>query len=159
MARTNDSTRNIILTWEGWLGVCDYSWLCLPALPSMLLTMSCLYCLQLRQVCSMLAGMSEDIRWSRNNIRTGLIAPPIVFASTLSQNPATSAYMISAYLIASAECHYLWAANACVFDSTVGILNLVQMSRIKLFGGYYLGTGLISGERSACFKCVTVKWG
>ena len=24
------------------------------------------------------------------------------------------------------------------------------MSRIKLFGGYYLGTGLISGESSAC---------
>jgi len=26
----------------------------------------------------------------------------------------------------------------------VGILSLVQMSRIKLFGGYYLGTGLIT---------------
>ena len=25
-----------------------------------------------------------------------------------------------------------------------GILSLVQMSRLKLFGGYYLGTGLIS---------------
>lgn len=25
-----------------------------------------------------------------------------------------------------------------------GILSLVQMSRMKLFGGYYLGTGLIS---------------
>jgi uric acid-xanthine permease len=26
----------------------------------------------------------------------------------------------------------------------IGILSLVQMSRTKLFGGYYLGTGLIS---------------
>lgn len=29
----------------------------------------------------------------------------------------------------------------------LGILSLVQMSRIKLFGGYYLGTGLLSGTK------------
>ncbi|KAK7472744.1 hypothetical protein VKT23_000854 [Stygiomarasmius scandens] len=56
----------------------------------------------------------------------GLITPPIIFASSLNLDSETSAYMISASLI------------AC------GILSLVQMSRIKLFGKYYLGTGLIS---------------
>ncbi|TFY53225.1 hypothetical protein EVG20_g10213, partial [Dentipellis fragilis] len=56
----------------------------------------------------------------------GLITPPIIFASALSLDGETSAYMISASLI------------GC------GILSLVQMSRLKLFGGYYLGTGLIS---------------
>lgn len=29
-------------------------------------------------------------------------------------------------------------------NHTIGILSLVQMSRLRLFGGYYLGTGLIS---------------
>ncbi|KAJ3992202.1 permease family-domain-containing protein [Lentinula boryana] len=48
------------------------------------------------------------------------------FASTLNLDSATSAYMISASLI------------GC------GILSLVQISRIPLLGGYYLGTGLIS---------------
>ncbi|TFY75052.1 hypothetical protein EWM64_g8959 [Hericium alpestre] len=56
----------------------------------------------------------------------GLITPPIIFASALGLDGPTSAYMISASLI------------GC------GILSLVQMSRIRLFGGYYLGTGLIS---------------
>ncbi|KAJ7216149.1 xanthine/uracil permease [Mycena rebaudengoi] len=56
----------------------------------------------------------------------GLITPPIIFASALNLDSETSSYMISASLI------------GC------GILSLVQMSRIPLFGGYYLGTGLIS---------------
>ncbi|KAF9030237.1 Xanthine/uracil permease [Hymenopellis radicata] len=56
----------------------------------------------------------------------GLITPPIILASALSLDDETSAYMISASLI------------GC------GILSLVQMSRIPLFGGYYLGTGLIT---------------
>ncbi|KAJ7666643.1 xanthine/uracil permease [Mycena polygramma] len=56
----------------------------------------------------------------------GLITPPIIFASALNLDSATSSYMISASLI------------GC------GILSLVQISRIPLFGGYYLGTGLLS---------------
>lgn len=56
----------------------------------------------------------------------GLITPPIIFASTLMLDAQTSAYMISASLI------------GC------GILSLVQMSRIKLWKDYYLGTGLLS---------------
>lgn len=56
----------------------------------------------------------------------GLITPPIIFASSLNLDPQTSAYMISASLI------------GC------GIMSLVQMSRLHLFRGYYLGTGLIS---------------
>jgi uracil-xanthine permease len=56
----------------------------------------------------------------------GLIAPPIILASSLMLDSDTSSYMISASLIGS------------------GILSLVQLSRIKLWGGYYLGTGLLS---------------
>ncbi|KIJ29509.1 hypothetical protein M422DRAFT_36907 [Sphaerobolus stellatus SS14] len=56
----------------------------------------------------------------------GLIIPPSFFASSLSLDAPTSAYLISASLI------------GC------GILSVLQMSGIKLFGGHYIGTGLIS---------------
>jgi hypothetical protein len=37
-----------------------------------------------------------------------------------------------------------------------GILSLVQISRIRLFGGYFLGTGLISGEFFLLERCTEI---
>ena len=73
----------------------------------------------------------------------GLITPPIIFASALSLDAETSAYMISASLIGCGTSHWLMlgSRSSC---RHAGILSLVQMSRLHLFKNYYLGTGLIS---------------
>ncbi|KAF8916893.1 Xanthine/uracil permease [Mucidula mucida] len=113
-----------VSTREGWLGDYDYSWLCLPSLPySKQKRMPPFYALEqdLPLVLAISSGFQHALA-----MLAGLITPPIIFASTLSLDNETSAYMISASLI------------GC------GILSLVQMSRIPLFGGYYLGTGLIT---------------
>jgi len=73
----------------------------------------------------------------------GLITPPIIFASALNLDNATSAYMISASLIGCGKSFYFVHGPATIHEFP-GILSLVQMSRIKLFRGYYLGTGLIT---------------
>ncbi|CAD6930688.1 unnamed protein product [Tilletia controversa] len=57
---------------------------------------------------------------------SGLITPPIIFATSLSLPPETQAYMISASLI------------AC------GFLSAIQMSAIPLPFGRQLGTGIVS---------------
>ncbi|KAJ7867443.1 xanthine/uracil permease [Mycena leptocephala] len=118
--------RTKVTTRHGWLGDYDYAWLCTPALPFGNLKKSRqppFYALdaELPLVLAIASGLQHALA-----MLAGLITPPIIFASALSLDSATSAYMISASLI------------GC------GILSLVQMSRLKLFGGYYLGTGLIS---------------
>ncbi|KAF8721811.1 hypothetical protein AX14_010182 [Amanita brunnescens Koide BX004] len=115
-----------VTTKDGWLGDYDYAWLCTPSLP-------CLPRKDRRQ--PPFYGLDQDLPLllaitcglqHALAMLAGLIAPPIIFASALNLDNATSAYMISASLIGS------------------GILSLVQMSRIPLFRGYYLGTGLLS---------------
>ena len=86
------------------------------------------------------------------NLIIGLITPPIIFASSLNLDSATSAYLISASLIGCGT--YSWQVRPLKYDSGAlvlfsGILSLLQMSRIKLFGGYYIGTGLISGKMNS----------
>lgn len=115
-------------TREGWLGDYNYAWLCTPTLPFALggrrrKTMPPFYALDsdLPLLLALACGLQHALA-----MLAGLITPPIIFASALSLDAETSAYMISASLI------------GC------GILSLVQMSRIHLFKNYYLGTGLIS---------------
>jgi len=117
-------------TRHGWLGNYDYAWLCAPSLPFTVgkqskskRRMPPFYALdsELPLLLAITCGLQHSLA-----MLAGLITPPIIFASALSLDSATSAYMISASLI------------GC------GILSLVQMSRIKLFGNYRLGTGLIS---------------
>ncbi|KAK7053508.1 Xanthine/uracil permease [Favolaschia claudopus] len=117
-----------LTTRHGWLGDYDYAWLCTPTLPfgnqrkgqSRLPPFYALDA-ELPLLLAITSGLQHALA-----MLAGLITPPIIFASALSLDSATSAYMISASLI------------GC------GILSLVQMSRIRLFRGYYLGTGLIS---------------
>ncbi|KAJ7651930.1 Xanthine/uracil permease [Mycena rosella] len=118
--------RTKVTTRDGWLGDYDYAWLCTPRLPfgnHKRSRQPPFYALDadLPLVLAITSGLQHALA-----MLAGLITPPIIFASALGLDSATSAYMISASLI------------GC------GILSLVQMSRIKLFRGYYLGTGLIS---------------
>ncbi|KAJ6513706.1 xanthine/uracil permease [Mycena vitilis] len=113
-----------VATADGWLGDYDYGWLCLPSLPfSKKSHEPPFYALEqeLPLLLAIVSGLQHALA-----MLAGLITPPIIFASALSLDSATSSYMISASLI------------GC------GILSLVQISRTPLFGGYYLGTGLIS---------------
>ncbi|KAJ7251601.1 purine permease [Mycena rebaudengoi] len=113
-----------VSTQEGWLGNYDYAWLCMPSWPfSKTSHEPPFYALdvELPLVLAIANGLQHALA-----MLAGLITPPIIFASALNLDSETSSYMISASL------------NGC------GILSLVQMSRIPLFGGYYLGTGLIS---------------
>ncbi|KAH9049606.1 xanthine/uracil permease [Lactarius hengduanensis] len=122
--------RRKLTTRQGWFGDYDYSWLCTPTLPfdlpgrrSKRSRAPPFYALDanLPILLAMTTGLQHALA-----MLAGLITPPIIFASALNLDATTSAYMISASLI------------GC------GILSFVQMSRIKLFGNYYLGTGLIS---------------
>ncbi|KZT70230.1 Xanthine/uracil permease [Daedalea quercina L-15889] len=120
-----------VSTRHGWLGDYDYAWLCMPTLPFALPGRNGkrrqvgppFYALEsnLPIAVAVTTGLQHALA-----MLAGLITPPIIFASSLNLDTATSAYMISASLI------------GC------GILSLVQMSRIHLFRNFYLGTGLLS---------------
>ncbi|KAI0775994.1 Xanthine/uracil permease [Trametes elegans] len=120
-----------VTTKHGWIGDYDYAWLCMPTTPWRLgrsrpkqtKTGPPFYALdsELPILLAAASGLQHALA-----MLAGLITPPIIFANTLSLDAETSAYMISASLI------------GC------GILSLVQMSRIRLFRNYYLGTGLIT---------------
>lgn len=115
--------RQKVTTRHGWLGDYDYRWLCLPSLPTARRKQPPFYGIddELPLVLALTNGLQHALA-----MLAGLIAPPIILASSLMLDSDTSSYMISASLIGS------------------GILSLVQLSRIKLWGGYYLGTGLLS---------------
>ncbi|KAJ4473879.1 xanthine/uracil permease [Lentinula aciculospora] len=120
------SAKHKATTKDGWFGDYDYAWLCIPSLPfgsNATRNLPPFYSLDadLPLALAISSGLQHALA-----MLAGLITPPIIFASTLNLDSATSAYMISASLI------------GC------GILSLVQVSRIPLFRGYYLGTGLIS---------------
>ncbi|KAI6097459.1 xanthine/uracil permease [Pisolithus sp. B1] len=121
--------RDKLTTKYGWLGDYDYAWLCSPTLPFSISGNKPVrrpppfYGVEaeLPLLLAMSCGLQHALA-----MLAGLITPPIIFASSLMLDAQTSAYMISTSLI------------GC------GILSLVQMSRIRLWKGYYLGTGLLS---------------
>ncbi|KAG8986181.1 hypothetical protein FRB90_004174, partial [Tulasnella sp. 427] len=115
-----------VSTRDGWLGDYDFGWLCTPVLPWMKTKKSRsppFYALDadLPLLLAIVCGFQHALA-----MLAGLITPPIIFASALNLDGNLSAYMISASLI------------------SCGILSLVQMSRLHLFGRFYLGTGLIT---------------
>ncbi|KAH7906116.1 xanthine uracil permease [Hygrophoropsis aurantiaca] len=126
-----ETVRRKVTTKQGWVGDYDYAWLCSPTLPFALPGLKPrkrprappFYALDadLPLVLAMASGLQHALA-----MLAGLITPPIIFASALMLDNEISAYMISASLI------------GC------GILSLVQMSRLSLGRGYYLGTGLLS---------------
>ncbi|CAA7259443.1 unnamed protein product [Cyclocybe aegerita] len=110
---------------DGWMGDYDYAWLCSPTLPFMKQERRNPPFYALEDDLPLILGMSSGLQHALAML-AGLITPPIIFASALNLDAATSSYMISASLI------------AC------GIMSTVQMSHIHLFKGYYIGTGLLS---------------
>lgn len=133
-------------TREGWLGDYNYGWLCMPTLPfarggRKTRTMPPFYALDsdLPIVLALACGLQHALA-----MLAGLITPPIIFASALNLDAQTSAYMISASLIGCGMFSWLSFDARMTNQALLGILSLVQMSRIHLFKGYYLGTGLIT---------------
>ncbi|KZO96903.1 xanthine/uracil permease [Calocera viscosa TUFC12733] len=115
-----------VTTRHGWLGDYDFVWLCAPTLPfskAAARKSPPFFALHadLPLVLAIICGFQHALA-----MLAGLITPPIIFASALNLSGDLQAYMISASLI------------AC------GMLSLVQMSRLRLPGGYFLGTGLIT---------------
>ncbi|KAI5893061.1 Xanthine/uracil permease [Schizophyllum commune H4-8] len=114
-----------LTTRDGWVGDYNYSWLCMPSLPFMRTKRRAPPFYSLDEELPLVLAIASGFQHSLAML-AGLITPPIIFASSLNLDSEMSAYMISASLIAS------------------GILSLVQMSRIRLWRNYYLGTGLIT---------------
>ncbi|KAK7057959.1 Xanthine/uracil permease [Favolaschia claudopus] len=120
-----------VTTYEGWFGGYDYGWLCMPSLRLPWSTRRAssssheppFYALDAEL--PLLLAIANGLQHALAMV-VGLITPPIILASALNLDSSMSSYMISASLI------------GC------GIMSLVQISRIPLFGGYYLGSGLIS---------------
>lgn len=116
-----------LTTRDGWLGDFDYGFLCTPQLPFGNLRKRTrpapFYALDdtLPLGVMLIVGFQHSLA-----MLAGVITPPIIFASELSLPAEMQSYMISASLIAS------------------GLLSMVQMSRIRLWREYYLGTGLIT---------------
>ena len=127
-------------TKEVWLGDYDYVRLCTPTLPTMKAQgrrrLPPFYALHadLPVLIALCCGLQHAL-----GMLAGLITSPIILASALNLDQETQSYMISASLI------------GC------GILSLVQMSRIRLYNNYYLGTGLLSvvGPSSATLGTAT----
>lgn len=97
--------RTKITTRHGWIGDYDYGWLCTPRLPWSLRRNG-----PARRVKSSppFYGLDSELPLlmaAANGLQhalamlAGLITPPIIFASALNLDSATSAYMISASLI------------------------------------------------------------
>ncbi|KAF8885800.1 xanthine/uracil permease [Infundibulicybe gibba] len=110
---------------HGWLGDYDYTWLCLPALPFSRTNRRPPPFYALNDDLPLALAIASGLQHALAML-AGLITPPILLSSSLNLDSSMSTYLISASLI------------------SCGILSFVQISRIKLFGGYYIGTGLIS---------------
>lgn len=138
-----------VTTRHGWLGDYDYAWLCMPTLPwgrkkgSKVAPPFYALDSELPILLAAASGLQHALA-----MLAGLITPPIIFASALNLDTETSEYMISASLIGCGKSCFPLRFSPSVltrpFPLPSGILSLVQMSRLRLFGNYYLGTGLIS---------------
>lgn len=100
--------REKLVTKEAWVGGYDYAWLCSPSLPFSIgkakpqSKMPPFYALdsELPILLAAACGLQHALA-----MLAGLITPPIIFASSLSLDSETSAYMISASLIGCGKSH------------------------------------------------------
>lgn len=90
--------RQKVTTRHGWLGDYDYRWLCLPSLPTARRKQPPFYGIddELPLVLALTSGLQHALA-----MLAGLIAPPIILASSLMLDSDTSSYLISASLIGS----------------------------------------------------------
>ncbi|KAF5380767.1 hypothetical protein D9757_007141 [Collybiopsis confluens] len=88
-----------VITKDGWLGDYDYTWLCTPSLPFRRKSKNRVppfYSLDadIPLLPAIVFGLQHALA-----MLAGLITPPIIFASALNLDSATSSYLISASLI------------------------------------------------------------
>lgn len=121
--------RRKVTTKDGWFGDYDYKWcvslpyprrgadmcvfrLCMPSLPfnNQKRRLPPFYALdaELPLVLAISSGLQHSLA-----MLAGLITPPIIFASSLNLDSATSSYMISASLIGCGEPRALVVASIC----------------------------------------------
>lgn len=100
LSRNAAVIRRKVTTRHGWVGDYDLAWLCMPSIPFFRNHHAAppFYGLEseIPLLVAIICGLQHALA-----MLAGLITPPIVFASSLSLDPETSAYMISASLIAS----------------------------------------------------------
>lgn len=125
LSRTAADVGRKVTTRHGWVGDYDYAWLCTPSIPFFRKPRISPPFYGLESEIPLLVAITCGLQHALAML-AGLITPPIIFASSLNLDPEASAYMISASLI------------GC------GILSLVQMSRIRIWRNYYLGTGMLT---------------
>ena len=123
--------KNTITTKDGWIGDYDYKTLCLPRIPcfpkSLASSRSIFFGLHSRIpiLVAILMGFQHALA-----MVGGIITVPRILAGkgdgNLFLDPADQAYLISTALIVS------------------GFMSFIQIIRIKLIKGYWIGTGLIS---------------
>lgn len=123
--------RNYCLTSKGWFGDYDYGALCMPRLPCMrersLRTRSIFFGVNdhIPILVALLMGFQHALAMAG-----GVITVPRIIvgagANHLNLEPAEQAHLISVSLI------------------VCGLMSVIQIVRVRLFRGYYMGTGLIS---------------
>lgn len=123
--------KNTVTTKDGWVGNYDYKVLCLPRIPclprSVASSRSIFFGLHSRIpiLVAILMGFQHALA-----MVGGVITVPRILAGPGDGNlffePADQAYLISTALIVS------------------GLMSFIQIIRIKLIKGYWIGTGLIS---------------
>lgn len=150
LAQNVRKTVHKFTTREGWFGDYDYAWLCMPTLPTLksqsARRLPPFYALH--QDLPILLALSCGLQHALAML-AGLITPPIIFASSLNLDSAHQAYMVSASLIGCGALSPIISSSITTLETHpwfpfTGILSLVQMSRIRLYKNYYLGTGLLT---------------
>lgn len=91
-----------VTTRHGWVGDYDYAWLCTPSIPFFRKHRVSPPFYGLESEIPLLVAITCGLQHALAML-AGLITPPIIFASSLSLDPKTSAYMISASLIGCGE--------------------------------------------------------
>lgn len=89
-----------VATRHGWVGDYDYAWLCMPSIPFFRKHHVSPPFYGLESEIPLLVAITCGLQHALAML-AGLIAPPVVFASSLNLDSETSAYMISVSLIGS----------------------------------------------------------
>lgn len=114
-----------VTTKKGWFGNYNYAALCTPRLPCLTSKSSRSIFFGLNDELPILVAMLMGFQHALAMIG-GVITIPRLIGVQLKLNPEDQAYLISTALIVS------------------GLMTVIQIMRIRLVKGYYIGTGLIS---------------
>lgn len=118
--------RTKLTTVNGWVGAYDYVSLCTPRLPCLRSQSSRSIFFGLNDEIPILVAMLMGFQHALAMVGGVITVPRILGGVPLKFLPEDQAYLISTALVVS------------------GLMTIIQIVRIKLVAGYYIGTGLIS---------------